>query len=156
MDENKTILCSWVIDAGSVAKPFNLWDHLDPIKGFVISVANTLEELGNPDLSVAVEDLSPFMAVSGPALRLQGALLTEMYNAGAFPKPRLLLPSVWHSHFGIRKSTKKLTLPGTKVQAKNLCIEMGYTFDVTGKSKTDLHDAALIARWDIETREGIS
>lgn len=153
MGEDKDILCSWVLDAGSASKPFHVWDHQDPIEKFIRSVEGTLDSLDNPPLSVVVEDLSTFMAVSGPALRLQGSLLTHLYTSKRFPKPRVILPSVWQNYYKFQKKTKKTPAPTTKAQAKALCIELGYNFQVVGKAKVDLYDAALIARWDIETRE---
>jgi len=153
MGEDKDILCSWVIDAGPAAKPMHVWDHQEPLSQFVTSLEGTLESLENPPLSVVVEDLSTFMAVSGPALRLQGSLLTYLYTSTKIPKPRVILPSVWQNHYKFKKKTKKTPAPTTKAQAKALCIELGYDFQVVGKAKVDLYDAALIARWDIETRE---
>lgn len=153
MGPDKDILTSWVIDAGTQAEKFHVWDHQDPLYRFVRSVEDTLEFLENPPLSVVVEDLSTFMAVSGPALRLQGSLLTYLYSSTKFPKPRVILPSVWQNYYKFKKKTKKTPAPTTKAQAKALCQELGYEFQVVGKAKVDLYDAALIARWDIETRD---
>jgi hypothetical protein len=153
MGPDKDILTSWVIDAGVQSKPLQVWDHQDPLAQFVKSVGFTLDDLGNPPLSLVVEDLSTFMAVSGPALRLQGSLMSYLYSAQRFPRPRVILPSVWQNYYKFKKKTKKTPAPTTKAQAKALCLELGYDFQVVGKAKVDLYDAALIARWDIETRE---
>ena len=155
MDEYKSVLLQWVVDLGPAQKPPCLRYHIPAVKMFVadMSADLTRNDINFADVAVYIENVSHFMMNPAPVLRLQGVLETALYDY-AYETPTLLLPTVWQAHFGFQKSTKAVKAPSTKMQAKALCEQFGYKFDIKGKAKVDLHDAALIARYGQETREG--
>lgn len=151
MSPEKDVLTSWVIDAQSAEKPPRLRNHIPAIRDFVISAQRTVKELGVNDQTLyVVENVSHFMVNPAPVLRLQGVLEDWLMMLDA-AEPEWVMPNIWQNYYGFAKSSKVKKVPSTKVQSKNLCKEFGYEFDLTGKSKTDLYDASLIARWKLET-----
>lgn len=152
MDEFKSIQAQWVVDLGGAEKPPRLRKHIPAVRAFVAEMSEDIARNGwaKEDIHVVVENVSHFMMNPAPVLRLQGVLEDELDLMG-FRTPTLVLPNVWQSYFQFQKSTKAVKAPSTKMQAKALCEEFGYKFDIKGKAKVDLHDAALIARWAQET-----
>ena len=151
MDEDQTVMDMWVIDLGAAEKPPRLRAHIPAVRQFVGSMYTTMTHTGLlHQTNVIIENVSHFMMNPAPVLRLQGVLEDELDLHG-FREPTLVLPTVWQAHFNFQKSTKAVKAPTTKAQAKALCQEFGYEFDIGGKAKIDLNDAALIARWGQET-----
>lgn len=151
MDEHMTVLTSWVIDALPASKPFRVRPHIVPLREFVGSLTAT-EEFDWDNCRILLENLSHGMANPIPALKLHGVLETLMEIDG-LPEPELILPSQWQAHYGfVRKSKKNPDAPTIKAQAKAKALELGYEFGTIGKATVDLYDAALIARYGIETK----
>ena len=152
MDEYKTVLAQWVVDLGAAEKPPRLRAHIPAVREFTDVMLGDIQRNGwdIDGIKPYIENVSHFMMNPAPVLRLQGVLETELEYRG-FAEPTLVFPTVWQTHFQFEKSTKKKKAPSTKVQAKTLCQGFGYEFDITGKAKVDLHDAALIARYGQET-----
>lgn len=153
MDEYKSVLAQWVVDLGGAEKPARLRKHIPAVNAFVEEMHNdvTMNNWNPTNIDIIIENVSHFMMNPAPVLRLQGVLEGQLYAYG-FNTPRLILPNVWQTHFQFQKNKGGVKAPSTKMQAKALCEGFGYKFDIKGKAKVDLHDAALIARWGQEVK----
>lgn len=151
MDEYKSVLAQWVVDLGPAETPPRLRAHMPAVREFVAEMSAVIALNGwvKEDIYVIIENVSHFMMNPAPVLRLQGVLEDQLELHG-FGTPRLVLSTVWQAHFQFQKSKGGVKAPSTKMQAKALCEQFGYRFDIKGKAKVDLHDAALIARWGQE------
>lgn len=150
VDEAEKVRYEATLDTGVKQKPPNPFSKAKALWAWSKDLNEFLDSENPDDVIFVVEDIAPHMMDPKPALKLQGALIGYMVQAGQ--EAHLITAQTWQQSFGY--VSKKQT-GDTKKWATALCEEFGYIPGVTlpegtkilAKAKTDLRDAYLMAMW---------